>query len=58
MSFANTQIDGNITLDDKVTFYIKKSPGFLHIKLDKDINSDEIYYRIKSVCEEIKDVVR
>ena len=58
MSFANTQMDGNITLDDKSVFYIKKSPGFLHIKLDKDINSDEIYYRIKSVCEEIKDVVR
>lgn len=58
MSFANTQIDGNITLDDKGTFYIKKSPGFLHIKLDKDINSDEVYHRIKSVCEELKDVVR
>ena len=58
MSFANTQIDGNITLDDKTVFYIKKSPGFLHIKLDKELNSDEIYYRIKSVCEEIKNVVR
>ena len=58
VSFANTQIDGNITLDDKGTFYIKKSPGFLHIKLDKDINSDKVYHRIRSVCEEIKDVVR
>jgi len=58
MSFANTQIDGDITLDDKSVFSIKKSPGFLHIKLDKEKNSDAVYYRIKSVCEEIKDVVR
>ena len=58
MSFANTQIDGNITLDDKGTFYIKKSPGFLHIKLDKATNADEVYHRIRSVCEKIKDVVR
>ena len=58
MSFTNTHLDGNMTLDDKSVFYIKKSPGFLHIKLDKDLNSDGIYYRIKSVCEEIKDVVR
>jgi len=58
ISFSNTEIDENITLDGKGTFYIKKSPGFLHMKLDKDINSDEVYYRIRSVCEEIKDVVR
>ena len=58
MSFVNTRMDGEITLDDKTTFYLKKSPGYLHIKFDKEKNSDEAYYKIKSVCEGINDVVR
>ena len=58
VSFANTEIDGNITLDNQATFYMKKSPGFLNIKLDKEKNSDAIYRKIRSVCEGINDVVR
>ena len=58
VSFANIQIDGNITLDNQATFYMKKSPGFLNIKLDKEKNSDAIYRKIRSVCEGINDVVR
>ena len=58
MSFANTEIDGDITLDNNSTFYMKKSPGFLHIKLDKEKNSAAIYQKIRSACEGIKDVVR
>ena len=58
MSFVNTSMDGDITLDDKTTFYIKKSPGNLHIKFDKEKNSDEAFFKIKSVCEGINDVVR
>ena len=58
MSFANTEIDGNITLDNQATFYMKKSPGFLNIKLDKEKNSDAMYQKIRSVCEGINDVVR
>ena len=58
VSFTNTQIDGDITLDDKSVFYIKKSPGFLNIKLDKEKNSDAVYRKIRSVCEGINDVVR
>jgi len=57
VSFTNTQIDGDITLDDKSVFYIKKSPGFLNIKLDKEKNSDAVYQKIRSVCEGIQDVV-
>jgi hypothetical protein len=45
MSFANTEIDGNITLDNQATFYMKKSPGFLNIKLDKEKNSEAMYRR-------------
>jgi len=58
MSFANTEIDGDITLDNNSTFYMKKSPGFLNIKLDKEKNSDETYQKVRSVCEGINDVVR
>ena len=58
MSFANTEIDADITLDNQATFYMKKSPGFLNIKLDKEKNLDEIYRKIRSVCEGINDVVR
>ena len=58
VSFTNTEIDGDITLDNQATFYMKKSPGFLNIKLDKEKNSDEIYRKVRAVCEGINDVVR
>jgi hypothetical protein len=58
VSFTNTEIDGNITLDNKATFYMKKSPGFLNVKLDKEKNSTAIYERIRSVCKEIDEVVK
>ena len=58
MTFTNTEIDGNITLDNEATFYMKKSPGFLNIKLDKQKNSDAIYRKIRTACEGINDVVR
>lgn len=54
MSFVNSRIDGTLALDDHTSFYIKKYPGFLEIKLNKDENSDEAYHRIKAMCEGIK----
>ncbi len=54
MSFVNSRIDGTLALDDHTTFYIKKYPGRLEIKLDKDKNSDEAYQGIKSMCDGIK----
>ena len=57
MSFARTEIDGTISLDDETKFYMQKSPGVLEIKLDKDENSEEAYYAIKSLCEGIKPIV-
>jgi hypothetical protein len=56
-SFMNSQIDGTLALDDHTTFYIKKSPGLIEIKLDKDKNSEVAYRRIKSMCEGIKKVL-
>lgn len=57
MSFRHTRIDGEIALDDNSYFYIKKRAGYLYIKLNKDENSDEAYYKIKSMCEGIKRVL-
>ena len=57
MSFVNTSIDGELTLDDHTMFYLKKYPGFVEIKLDKDKNSDEAYYTMKSMGEGIKKVL-
>jgi hypothetical protein len=58
MSFANMEMDGDITLDNKATFYMKKSPGFLKIKLDKEKNSSAVYKQVRAACEGINDVVR
>lgn len=57
MSFINTRIDGAITLDDHTRIDIKKSPGRLDIKFNKDENSDEAYEKIKAMCEGLKNVV-
>lgn len=57
MSFVNSQIDSTISLDDHARFYIKKSPGALEIKPDKDENSDDGYQEIKSMCQGIKKVL-
>lgn len=54
MSFVNTRIDGQLALDDHTTFYIKKYPGFVKIKLNKDENSGDSYREIKTMCEGIK----
>ena len=58
MVFVNTRMDGEITLDNKTTFYIKKSPGYLNIKFDKVKNSDEAYVKVKAVLDRIGEVVR
>ena len=57
MSFISSRIDSRVPLDDRTTFYIKKSPGFLEIEFNKDENTDEAYHTIKSMCEGIKKVL-
>ena len=56
--FVNTRMNGEITLDNKTTFYIKKSPGYLNIKFDKVKNSDEAYVKVKAILDRIGEVVR
>ncbi len=57
ISFANTESDATLTLDDQTKFYIKKVPGHIEIKLDKDENSSASYRRIKSMCEGMKRIL-
>lgn len=57
MSFVNSKIDGTIALDNHAKFYIKKYPGVLEIKMDRDENSYENFDEIKSMCQGIKKVL-
>ena len=57
MSFVNSRIDGVITLDDRTKFYIRKSPGVLEIKFNKDENTEQAFQNIKSMCQGIKKVL-
>ena len=56
-SFVNSRIDRNLALNDHTTFYIKKYPGYIEIKLDKNENSYDGYHRIKTMCQGIKKVL-
>lgn len=56
-SFKNRHVDETITLEDRTTFYINSYPGQLKIKLNKRENSEEAYYRMKDICEDIKDML-
>jgi hypothetical protein len=58
ISFANTEMDADLTLDDKTTFYVKKSPGYLNIIFDKEKNSEAAFTKLKGVLEGIGEVVR
>lgn len=57
MSFINSKNDGTISLDNHAKFYMKKYPGVLEIKMDKDENSYENFDEIKSMCQGIKKVL-
>lgn len=57
VSFENTEMDATITLNDETRFYFKSHPGYLKIKFNKRENSEEAYYRMKGMCEGIKDAI-
>lgn len=56
-SFRNTKTNTRITLDDGTTFYMKSYPGKLKIEFNKTENSEEAYYKIKGICEDIKSLL-
>jgi hypothetical protein len=53
----NDQVDEEITLDDKTTFYINSNPGSLQIKIDKTENTEEQCERIRQACEDLKEIL-
>ncbi len=58
VSFANTHIDAQLTLNDGTKFYMKHEPGRLLIRFDKDRNSVEAYHNIKAIGEGLKNVLK
>jgi hypothetical protein len=53
----NDYFDASTSLIDKTTFHIKESPGKLEIKLDKRKNSNASYFRIRKMCDGIKELL-
>jgi hypothetical protein len=58
ISFINTVIDADLTLDDGTKFYMKKNPGYLSIKFNKDKNSQASLKEIKSLTEGLKPLLQ
>jgi hypothetical protein len=52
--FRKTKIDATITLDDHTRFYVRNSPGKLVIRLNRDENSEQAYWRLKELAEGLK----
>lgn len=57
ISFKHTVMDADITLDNGTTFYIKKDPGRLKIKFNKNANSIGSYKKMKHFTEGLKEVL-
>ena len=53
----NDYFDVTTSLTDKTVFYIKESPGKLKIAIDKRKNTTASYYRIKKMCESVKELL-
>ena len=58
MSFINTRIDGQLTLDDRTTFYIKKRPGMLEINFNKANNPPHSYDDMKALAAALKEELK
>jgi hypothetical protein len=56
-SFVNMRTNATVRLDDDTKFFLRKEPGLIRIKLNKDENSPAAYYRIKALCEGMKNVM-
>ncbi len=58
VSFINTHIDAELTLNDSTTFYMKHEPGNLAIMFNKDRNSITSYHHIKTLGEGLKNLLK
>ena len=57
ISFINTKTDAVLTLDDGSKFYMKKSPGHILIKMNREETSDRTFHIVKDMCRGMKDVI-
>lgn len=57
ISFINTRINADLTLNDGTKFYMDKAPGKLIIKFNKDENSMASYINIKDLAEGLKPIM-
>lgn len=57
VSFAHTNLDSKMSLNDKSTFYMKLSPGYLKIKISKKENTMENYKKLKRMCQGVNEIV-
>jgi hypothetical protein len=55
---ANDYFDASTVLTDGTTFHIIEYPGKLQIILDKRKNSTASYYRIKKMCDGVKELIK
>jgi len=56
-SSVEDYIDANTRLNDNTRFYIKESPGKLKIRIDKTTNTVASYYRIRKMCDGVKELL-
>jgi hypothetical protein len=56
-SSENDYVDASTTLNDNTRFHIKESPGKLEIQIDKKANSPASCYRIRKLCDGVKDLL-
>ncbi len=54
ISFSNTKIDAELTLDDGTKLYMKKEPGDLEIQLNKEDNTVAAYHTMQALVEGLK----
>lgn len=57
VSFTNTSINAQLTLNDGTKLYVKNKPGELEIQFDKNVNTYAAYQRMKSFGEGLKPVL-
>ena len=57
VSFVNNKLDDILTINGQDKFYIQKTASHINIKLDKRTTSREAYYRVRSMCEGMKDIL-
>lgn len=53
--FRNSHLDATVTLEDDMTVYVKNSPGRLVIRLNRDDNSEDAYWKLKDLVDGLKE---